>query len=271
VTSQPDEIQALEMVNAELRLAGGLTERLFDLLAAVDSTGSISRAARKVGMSYKGAWDMLERANNLSRLPLIATEIGGRRGGGARLTPFGKKLLDLFLWMREEHRRFLGGLNAALLEDPELRVFFRRWVIKASARNQLSGRIAAIRSGDVEAEVVLEIKGSNRIVASITRKSAESLDLAPGMDVVALVNAHQVVVVKDLGGYRLSARNQLSGIVERIQKGAVNTELVMYLPGGDAIAAVITNASLAGMELREGDSATAVFKAGAVILGVAEG
>jgi molybdate transport system regulatory protein len=57
--------------------------------------------------------------------------------------------------------------------------------------------------------------------------------------------------------------------VSRIQKGAVNSEVIVELKGGDSIAATITNESLETLELAEGSAATAVFKAGAVILGVA--
>jgi molybdate transport system regulatory protein len=270
VTNRLNEDRPNGLVNAELQLIGGLTERFFGLLAAIDAIGSISRAAREAGLSYKGAWDMLERANNLSPRVLVSTQTGGRQGGGAYLTPAGKKLLDVFRRIQEEHRRFLNELNAGLLEDPELRVFFRRLVIRASARNQLFGRIEAIRGNGAEVEVDLRIKGGDRLVATITRTSADALKLKPGREVVALIKAPQVMVVKNLGGYHLSARNQLSGVVERIQKGAINTEVIIYLPGGDSIAATLTNSSLERMNLEEGDAATAVFKSGAVVLGVAE-
>lgn len=267
----PNDNPPAGLVSAELQLIGGLTERFFALLAAIESTGSISQAARKADLSYKGAWDMLDRANNLSPQALIATAVGGRKGGGARLTPSGKKLLDLFLRIREEHRQYLQKLNDELLEDPELRVFFRRLVIRASARNQLFGRVESLRVGSVEVEAVLSIKGGERLAATVTRTSAEELALRPGMDVVALIKAPQVLLVRELEGFRLSARNQIKGTVERIQKGAVNSEVIVYLPGGAAIAATLTNDSLAAMELKEGEPVLAVFKSGAVILGVATG
>jgi molybdate transport system regulatory protein len=86
---------------------------------------------------------------------------------------------------------------------------------------------------------------------------------------VALVKAPLVVVVTDTGGYRLSARNQLTGTISNVHKGGVNAEVVIDLAGGDTIAATVTNESVDNLGLAVGKTATAVFKAGTVILGVA--
>jgi molybdate transport system regulatory protein len=107
------------------------------------------------------------------------------------------------------------------------------------------------------------------LVASVTKESVDSLQLAKGREVLALVKAPMVMVVTDLEGYRLSARNQLSGDITHLKKGAVNAEVVIGLPGGDSVAATITNESVESLGLAVGKPATAVFKAGAVILGVA--
>lgn len=256
------------IVNSELRLAGGLTERLFDLLGAIEATGSISGAAREIDMSYKGAWEMLERANNLSPQVLVNTEVGGRRGGGAQLTAPGRELLGLFNQARERHRQFLRDMNARLLGDPGLRVFFRRLEMRISACNQLFGRVERVRPGDAGAEVELGIKGGHSLAAWVTGLSAGTMKLRPGLEVVALIKAPQVVLVKGFGGYRLSAENQLAGTVERVRKGAVNAEVVVQLPGGDVIASVMTNESLEIMELAAGDAVTALFDPESVVLGL---
>jgi molybdate transport system regulatory protein len=68
-------------------------------------------------------------------------------------------------------------------------------------------------------------------------------------------------------GLRLSARNQLPGMVSRIMPGAVNTEVVIELDGGGTVAAIITNSSVAELGLAKGVHAVAIFKASSVILG----
>jgi molybdate transport system regulatory protein len=73
-----------------------------DLLEAISSTGSIAAAARRMGMSYQRAWDLVNAMNGHFREPVIASAKGGVRGGGAILTPFGRKVLDTY---REIGRR----------------------------------------------------------------------------------------------------------------------------------------------------------------------
>ncbi|MCQ8118751.1 TOBE domain-containing protein [Methylomonas rosea] len=140
--------------------------------------------------------------------------------------------------------------------------------MKASARNQFSGTVTEVTIGAVNAEVHVGLKGGETIVASITKDSVETLAIETGKKVIVLVKAPQVIVVTDFGGYRISARNQLAGTVTDVKAGAVNTEVDIALPGGDKIAATVTNDSVETLGLRKGQSATAVFKAGAVILGV---
>jgi molybdate transport system regulatory protein len=63
------------------------------LLEAIGNSGSISRAARALGMSYRRAWLLVDDLNRSFRAPVVATQPGGARGGGAALTPFGAELI----------------------------------------------------------------------------------------------------------------------------------------------------------------------------------
>jgi molybdate transport system regulatory protein len=141
--------------------------------------------------------------------------------------------------------------------------------MKASARNQFTGIVNDVLIGAVNAEVHLSLKGGETIVASITKESVEKLGIKSGLEVIALVKAPQIIVVTDFGDYKLSARNQLQGTVTQVKPGAVNSEVDIELKGGDKVAATVTNDSVESLGLRKGQSATAVFKAGAVILAVA--
>ena len=85
------------------------------LLAKIDETGSITAAARAVGMSYKGAWDAIDAMNNLADEPLVTRVTGGKGGGGSQLTERGKRLIEAFAALEDVHRRFFeqfetGGL-----------------------------------------------------------------------------------------------------------------------------------------------------------------
>jgi molybdate transport system regulatory protein len=258
-----------KLVEGEIKLAGGLNERLFALLAAIDATGSINQAARQAGLSYKGAWEMVERANNLSPKILVSTATGGRHGGGTLLTPAGQALLALYASLQAEHRQFLRQLNQRLAENPETLFLLRRLIMKASARNQFFGKVTRVLTGTVSTELEISLKGGDKIVAAITTASAEALGIKEGVEAIALIKAPLVIVATDLGGYRLSARNQLSGVISSLRKGGVNAEVVIGLPGGDYIAASINNESVDYFGQDVGGHATAQLKAGSVIVGVA--
>jgi molybdate transport system regulatory protein len=141
--------------------------------------------------------------------------------------------------------------------------------MKASARNQFTGIVSEVLIGTVNAEAHLSLKGGETIVASITKESVENLGIKSGLEVIALVKAPQIIVVTDFGGYKLSARNQLQGTVTQVKPGAVNSEVDIELKSGNKVAATVTNESIESLGLRKGQSASAVFKAGAVILAVA--
>jgi molybdopterin-binding protein len=104
--------------------------------------------------------------------------------------------------------------------------------MKISARNQLSGRVSVVASGTVNDEIELTLTAGQKIVAVVTRQSATSLGLVPGAEAFALVKASSVLLATDLGGARLSARNQLRGTVTRLQPGAVNAEVLIDVGGG---------------------------------------
>ena len=80
------------------------------LLESIRDTGSISAAARGMGMSYKRAWLLLDSINQAFEAPAVEAATGGHGGGGARLTPFGRDLLD-------RYRRMEAGVLAEFADD----------------------------------------------------------------------------------------------------------------------------------------------------------
>lgn len=63
------------------------------LIALIAETGSISAAAREMGMSYRRAWQLVEALNQSFNQPVVLTVTGGKRGGGTIVTDFGKRLV----------------------------------------------------------------------------------------------------------------------------------------------------------------------------------
>ena len=238
------------------------------LLEQIGLCGSITRAAKAAGMSYKGAWDAIDAMNNLSGEALVERIVGGKGGGGTRLTPRGAQLVDNYRMLEREHRAFLDQLNgqrgqAGLAGDAAL---IRRLAMQTSARNQFYATVASVQRGSVNDEINLTMAGGQQLVAIVTHDSTQALGLAPGAATIALVKASSVMLVREPGAARFSARNQLAGSISRIVPGAVNTEVSLALPGGVTVVAVITNDSCAEMGLAPGVDATAMFKAPDIIL-----
>lgn len=243
------------------------------LLAAIGETGSITSAAKAVGMSYKGAWDAVDAMNNLAGEPLVMRLTGGKGGGGTTLTPRAVKLIETFRAVEREHRRFLERAGAAIEGFATDWDLIGRIGVKTSARNQLYGTVSQITRGSINDEISLTLPGGHTIVAVLTHESTEALGLTVGAAAFALIKASWVVLfTEDESGapLKLSARNQLRGSVQSVKRGAVNAEVSLVLEGGAVITAVVTNQSAEALGLVEGASAVAAFKASSVILGVKE-
>lgn len=97
------------------------------LVALIEATGSISAAAREMGMSYRRAWQLVEALNKSFTRPVIVTAVGGKRGGGATVTAFGRELVDAYRKMEEK---------AASAIASDLRRFERRLRKPATTRSR---------------------------------------------------------------------------------------------------------------------------------------
>ena len=239
-----------------------------ELLSRIAECGSITGAAKAIGMSYKAAWDAIDAMNNLAGEPLVERQTGGKGGGGTRLTRRAEQLVANFRLIVQEHRRFIEHLSRQAEGIADDYLLIRRMSMKTSARNEFLGTVRELKRGAVNDEVELEVAGGQRIVAIVTHESSESLGLQPGAEAFALIKASSIIVVTDEAGARFSARNRLAGTVSRVQPGAVNTEVVLDLPGGGSVAAIVTNESATNLGLATGKPATAIFKASSVIVGV---
>lgn len=246
--------------------AGEVSPRRLALLEAVGRVGSINAAAKAVGMTYKAAWDAVDAMNNLAGCRLVAARHGGSGGGGAELTDAGRDIVAAY-------DRF-AAVQAELLrhfechpQDAGLYDLIRRIGMRTSARNALHGTVVAIREGAVNAEVALELAGGDRLHAIITMESLRGMGLAAGMPAWALVKASWVILAAPDACTKVSARNRLCGRITRIERGAVNAEVVLELPGGATLAAIITEVSADNLGLTVGDETCALINSSHVILG----
>ena len=238
------------------------------LLEAIDRFGSITRAAREVGVSYKTAWDAVDAMNNAAEKPLVHRAVGGAGGGGTMLTEEGKETVRLYRVLQGEHQEFIKRLEGRLGDVGHFYSFLRRVAMRVSARNVFSGNVADLRKGAVSTEVTLALKGGETVCSVITNESARVLGLKVGMDAYAIFKASAVILGKDLHDAKVSARNLWCGTADRIAHGPVNAEVTVVLPGGSVLTAIVTEESAKRLSLAKGDHVCALAKASSVILGI---
>ena len=239
-----------------------------NLLEKIDELGSISKAAKAVGSSYKTAWDTINMMNNLAEKPLVHPLTGGKGGGGTSLTAEGKKVITQFKTIQEELRKFLDNLEERLGDTESLYKFLRRIAMKVSARNTFAGNVTGITKGAVNAEITLSLKGGIPLTAVVTNGAIDNLGIKTGMDAYAIIKASSVIIGTDLHDAKVSARNIFCGTIVKVIEGPVNTEVDLDIGGGNTMSSVITHDSAIRLGLKAGGHACALFKASSVIIGV---
>jgi molybdate transport system regulatory protein len=96
-------------IRVDLSETRGIGPGKIRLLEMIAETGSISAAGRAMDMSYRRAWLLLDELNHMFREPVATTAQGGRAGGGARLTPFGKRLVQGYRKMEGDAQKAAGA------------------------------------------------------------------------------------------------------------------------------------------------------------------
>lgn len=134
-----------------------------------------------------------------------------------------------------------------------------------SARNQIKGTVTEVREGAVNGIVKLDIPGGNHITATISMESIKELGLTAGKEATAIIKATSVMMAN--GKLKISARNQLTGIVSDINEGAVNAIVKLDVAEGVGITSTISIEAVKDLGLEVGKEATAIIKATSVMIG----
>ncbi|KFX70449.1 ModE family transcriptional regulator [Pseudomonas taeanensis MS-3] len=231
------------------------------LLEQIAVQGSITRAAKAAGLSYKAAWDAIDELNNLAEEPLVQRSVGGKGGGGAKLSAAGERLLVLY--------KRLENLQAQVLaaEDDHDLQLLGRLMLRTSARNQLSGRVRAIHPQGRNDLIDIELPGGAQIQAQITCDSTEKLELAEDRPVIALIKAGWLEL-NALSSAADPTRNQLQGWIEQIIPAADGpSEVRIGLASGQTLCALADASHLREQHLHASDPVRAQFAANQVLLG----
>jgi molybdate transport system regulatory protein len=159
------------------------------LLRGISETGSITKAAKFAGLSYRSAWDRVEKMQDKVGRRLVESKTGGKKGGGAALTDEGKLLLREFRKTRK--------LIFNVLDDKEA---WEDVGYKLSARNKLRAKVVEVKQGAVTSQVKMRLVSANTLTSIITNEAVEDLALEEVDEVEAIVKSTDVLVAK--GGPR---------------------------------------------------------------------
>lgn len=232
------------------------------LLGHIAEQGSITRAAKSAGLSYKAAWDAIDELNNLAQKPLVERSVGGKGGGGARLTAEGERVLRLY--------QRLQVLQAEVLATQEAASDFNllgRLMLRTSARNQLHGRVSTIERHGRNDRVRLELAGGLYLDAQITHDSTQRLELETGVEVVALIKAGWLELLA-IGQSATLGHNCMGGVIETILDAEDGPgEVRVGLPNGQVLCALAPPAALAALNAAPGQPIQVQFAPANVLLG----
>lgn len=231
-----------------------LSDRRLQVLRALETCGSISQAAREVGVSYKAAWQAIDTLSNLAGVPVVAKSVGGAGGGGARLTQAGQDLLRA--------AQAMAQARGAVMQHLQTAVPVQRLGIQTSMRNQWPCVVQKVElAGPLALVHVQSTHGDLFVTARITAESAQLLGLQAGMSVLAMCKA-TAVEVSDAAAMQATTSNTWQGKATHVTQGEIGDEISLQMaPGVQWV-----GFSPAGSGLRAGRNVYVHMPASAVVL-----
>jgi len=157
------------------------------ILKAIAKHGSITKAARQVGVSYKYAWDRLAEIQEALGHPVLRTRRGGKAGGG------GAELTDEAISLLKDYDRTVRYVDR-VLKDNE---YWEAVGLRISARNFLQGTVERVDDGPVVSKVRIRVQAPAMITAVITKEAVDELEIRSGDRVRAVIKATEVMIAKE--------------------------------------------------------------------------
>ncbi|MBQ9579269.1 MAG: LysR family transcriptional regulator [Ottowia sp.] len=220
---------------SERAFADAPAERRLQLLRLVQQSGSISQAARDAGISYKAAWQAIQRLGEQVGSPVVAASVGGAGGGGAQLSEAGKRLLQAAELVQRAQRDAIARVNAPGNAPPD--------APENTIRNRLPCTVQGLMSdsaSDPLVRVALTLADGSALLADITRASAEKLELAAGQRVLALCKATAVRIVAATSAAAPDGCCAIAGEVQHIAAGVRRDEVLLRCASGALLAGFAT-------------------------------
>ncbi len=236
-----------------------LTHKSVKLLENIIVYGSISKAAKALGVTYKTAWGWIDKMNRLSPRPLVQKISGGKDGGGTVVTSYAKELISIYEEVEALQHKHLHTLESSfshLQEDDQDRHF---------AFSRLEAEVKEIIFKGEKAVFLLALPCGSEISAQTPASFAQVNKLDLGKKVSVLIEADSISVTKSFEK-EISSRNKLNVTVDEIRIDEDDVLLALRLCEGHYLTARITHRSYSDLKIKKSDELMAVFKAYSVTL-----
>ncbi|MGE4318922.1 MAG: TOBE domain-containing protein [Deferribacterales bacterium] len=205
------------------------------LLELVQETGSIKKAAERIKMSYKAAWDSINSLNAVFGTPLVDRQTGGKGGGGTTLTKTGKDLIKTYNHFSRLHMMYLNTMVNS---------------------NKILGKVDS-----VEQTYAMITTNNGDTIACIKLDE----DLMPGEEVTVFISPRDIILV-DSDAFSTSARNILKTEITAVNSSGQYTEAILKTENGTELAVSITANSAQKLGLRPGTHTFALFKTASALV-----
>ncbi|MFV0482190.1 MAG: TOBE domain-containing protein [Campylobacteraceae bacterium] len=232
-----------------------------ELLKLIDETGSLSKAAKIMKMSYKAAWDSLNAMNSVSAVPLTQSATGGKGGGGSTLTPMAHLYIQLYEKIYEEQKNFFESIEKHIDDYDTLVQFLNRTSIRTSARNQLKGKIVSIKKDGLNSLLKIDSSGLT-FYTNITTKSVEELDLEHNKELFLIIKSSWIDIVEKKDEDK--KQNLFSATIKNIEKDKNSDEYLLELENSSTL--ICSNSTK--KEYKKGDKVSIFIDPKQIIVGV---
>ena len=231
-----------------------LSVKKVTLLENVRDYGSITKAAKALGITYKTAWNWIEKMNALSPSSLVQKVSGGKDGGGTIITVYAKELIRLYHEVNALHQKHLEALQDSFshIEDDIMQ--------KTFSFSGLNAEIVEVQAQDKNVELTLKLKCGLNIIAYSSLQFIEINAIKVGAEVIALVESDAVSLSK-VDKKEISSRNRLQAkIVDTVFEGK-DVLLTLMLSENENLTSRITLKSFEDLGLEKEETVMAMFKA----------
>jgi molybdate transport system regulatory protein len=230
-----------------------LSLKKVQLLENIMVYGSISQAAKASSITYKTAWDWIDKMNALAPKPLVQKISGGKGGGGTIVTVYAKELMKTYEEVDALHQKHLETLQKAFdhLGDAKEKTF---------SFSRLEAEIKKISIHENRANLELRLSYGACIHIQSPSSFVKVNALEVGSKSSVLIESEAVSVSRSLDK-EISSRNKLKGRVDAITIDGEDVLLTLLLGEGQCLTSRITYKSYTEMQIKKGDELTAMFKA----------